>query len=821
MARPIRGLTEARGYSTQDHSLSCFGGAGGQHASAIASTLNIHNVIVHKYSSVLSAYGMALADVAVDLSEPSSETFNDGALERILPKVNALKVKALSQLEYQGVLEDNIYYEVYLNLRYLGSDTSMMIMEPKDGDFARQFKDEHRREFSFNLDKPLIVDDIRVRGVGKSPELQGAGSANFAKDLQTLSRKPVQSDQAFAVQKMYFPEIKGWVDAPVYRLGDLEPGTEVQGPSLVLDNTQTLVVHPTNTAIILNDHVYIDVGLGPKKQIDTKTIDPILLSVFGSRFMSIAEQMGRTLQKTSISLQIKERLDFSCAVFDGNGDLIANAPAVPVHLGAMSYAVSFQAKIFEGRLKPGDIIVSNMPTAGGSHLPDITVICPVFQDGEIVFWTAARAHHGDIGGLYGNSMPPESTELVQEGARIYAHLLVSDGKFDEEGIKEIFEEAGNYPNCLAARRFQDNLSDLKAQVSACAVGSAKIQDLFQEYSKDVVLFYMKGIRLNAEIAVRAFLQQVHKARNGKPLQAIDYMDDGTPINLTITINPADGGAIFDFEGTGPEGYHNLNAPSAVAKSAILYCLRCLIGIDIPLNSGCLAPLDVQIPPGTIISPSEHVACSSGNTETSQRVTDVVFKAFEATAASQGCMNVFQANYKDLAYGETICGGHGAGKTWVGTSGVHINMTNTKMTDAEIFEKRFPVILRKFGIREGSGGAGMNKGGDGVHREFEFIVPTSVSRYTMRPPSTCTDIVPITGRCHRRETSQCSIWNARRYARRSRLCVLDAQESRWHIKENQAQAFANYQCIKRRKTYYSHAWRRWLRYSPICRSCRCQ
>jgi 5-oxoprolinase (ATP-hydrolysing) len=532
MARPIRGLTEARGYSTQDHSLSCFGGAGGQHASAIASTLKIHNVIVHKYSSVLSAYGMALADVAVDLSEPSSETFNDGALERILPKVNALKVKALSQLEHQGVLEDNIYYEVYLNLRYLGSDTSMMIMEPKDGDFARQFKDEHRREFSFNLDKPLIVDDIRVRGVGKSPELQGAGSANFAKDLQT-----VKSDQAFAVQKMYFPEIKGWVDAPVYRLGDLEPGTEVQGPSLVLDNTQTLVVHPTNTAIILNDHVYIDVGLGPKKQIDTNTIDPILLSVFGSRFMSIAEQMGRTLQKTSISLQIKERLDFSCAVFDGNGDLIANAPAVPVHLGAMSYAVSFQAKIFEGRLKPGDIIVSNMPTAGGSHLPDITVICPVFQDGEIVFWTAARAHHGDIGGLYGNSMPPESTELVQEGARIYAHLLVSDGKFDEEGIREIFEEAGNYPNCLAARRFQDNLSDLKAQVSACAVGSAKIQDLFREYSKDVVLFYMKAIRLNAEVAVRAFLQQVHKARNGKPLQAIDYMDDGTPINLTITINP--------------------------------------------------------------------------------------------------------------------------------------------------------------------------------------------------------------------------------------------------------------------------------------------
>lgn len=317
----------------------------------------------------------------------------------------------------------------------------------------------------------------------------------------------------------------------------------------------------------------------------------------------------------------------------------------------MSYAVKFQANLWAGKLKQGDVLVSNMPTAGGSHLPDITVICPVFENGDIVFWTAARAHHGDIGGLKGNSMPPESVELVQEGARIYSHMLVSDGKFDEAGIKTIFEEAGNYEGCLAARRFQDNLSDMKAQVSACSVGSSKIQDLFTEYGRKVVLFYMTAIRQNAELGVRAYLKRVYKERNGVPLSAIDYMDDGTPISLTITINPEDGSAKFDFEGTGPEGYHNLNAPPAVAKSAILYCLRCLIGIDMPLNSGCLAPLDVIIPPGTIISPSEHVAVSSGNTETSQRVTDVVFKAFEATAGSQGCMNVFQANYKDLAYGE--------------------------------------------------------------------------------------------------------------------------------------------------------------------------
>lgn len=306
----------------------------------------------------------------------------------------------------------------------------------------------------------------------------------------------------------------------------------------------------------------------------------------------------------------------------------------PVHLGAMGYAVKFQAEYWKGKLAEGDVLVSNMPTAGGSHLPDITVICPVFEDGDIVFWTAARAHHNNIGGLRSNSMSPDTIELVQEGARIYSHKLVAGGKFDEEGIKAIFDEAGNYPDCTAALNFQDNLSDLKAQTSACSVGSTKIKELFEQYGREVVLFYMRGIRFNAEKGVRDFLKKVVQEK-GRMLSAVDHMDDGTAIKLQITINPEDGSAIFDFEGTGPEVLGNINTPPPVAKSSILFCLRCLIGIDIPLNSGCLAPIDVQIPPGTILSPTEHAAVSMGNTETSQRVMDVVFKAFEATAASQG------------------------------------------------------------------------------------------------------------------------------------------------------------------------------------------
>ncbi|KAI5479281.1 5-oxoprolinase (ATP-hydrolyzing) [Pseudohyphozyma bogoriensis] len=712
MARPIRALTESRGFLTSGHNLSCFGGAGGQHATAIASTLGIHNVIVHKYSSVLSAYGMALADVAVDDTEPCSEIYSSESLAALQPRLAALRAKSTASLVAQGIPESIVQTETFLNMRYQGSDTALMILEDAKGEFLEGFRESHRREFSFILDKPIIIDDIRVRATGSGAKLGGVAPRSYVKDLAALPRVKVAADQAFSSNEVYFEETEGKVATPIYRLSELVPGTVVKGPAIILDATQTLVIHPANVATILVDHVFIDVGLGPRKQLGTDVVDPIALSIFGNRFMSIADRMGRTLQRTAVSLQIKERLDFSCAIFGPDAGLVANAPHIPVHLGSMQYAIQYQAELHAGKLKEGDILVSNHPTAGGTHLPDITVVCPVFENGEIVFYVAARGHHGDIGGLNGQSMPPDSAEIWQEGASIMSTMLVSNGVFNEKEIVEIFEKAGTYENCAASRRIQDNISDLKAQCAACSQGAAQIKGLFQEYGKEVTQFYMRAIRNNAESSVREFFKKTYAERGGRLIHAIDHLDDGTPIELTVDIDPETGGAKWDFTGTGLE--------AAVCNSAIIYCLRTLIGTDMPLNAGVLAPVELVVPEGTILKPSPFAAVSSGNTETSQRTCDVIFKAFEACAASQGCMNVFHANYKSLSYGETICGGAGAGKTWKGQSGVHINMTNTRITDPEVLEKRFPLLLREFTIREGSGGVGLNMGGNGVHREFQVL-----------------------------------------------------------------------------------------------------
>lgn len=464
-----------------------------------------------------------------------------------------------------------------------------------------------------------------------------------------------------------------------------------------------------------------------------------MLSIFGHRFMAIAEQMGRALQKTSVSTNVKERLDFSCAIFDATGGLVANAPHLPVHLGSMSTCVRTQAKIWEGKLKKGDVIISNHPSYGGTHLPDITLLMPAFDDkGEkILFYAASRAHHADIGGITAGSMPPHSRELFQEGAAIKSEKIVSEGKFNEERITELlYKEPAEYPGCSGTRCLADNINDLRAQVSANQKGISLIESLIQEYGEETVQFYMVNIQDNAEQCVRSLLKDVHKRFEGKDLSSVDYMDDGTPIRLRVTIDPEKGEAIFDFEGTGPEVYGNVNAPEAVTYSAIIYCLRCLISEDIPLNQGCLKPIHVKIPPKSLLSPSPGAAVVGGNVLTSQRVTDVIFKAFEACAASQGdCNNLTfgfggnvsgETEVKGFGYYETIAGGSGAGPTWEGTSGVHTHMTNTRITDSEVFERRYPVILRQFSIRPGSGGRGQHRGGDGVVRDIEFRIPVQVS-----------------------------------------------------------------------------------------------
>ena len=451
--------------------------------------------------------------------------------------------------------------------------------------------------------------------------------------------------------------------------------------------------------------------------------------------MAIAEQMGRALQKTSVSTNVKERLDFSCAIFDATGGLVANAPHLPVHLGSMSTCVRTQAKMWEGRLKKGDVIISNHPSYGGTHLPDITLLMPAFDEkGEkILFYAASRAHHADIGGITAGSMPPHSRELFQEGAAIKSEKIVSEGKFNEERITELlYTEPAQYPGCSGTRCLADNINDLRAQVSANQKGISLIESLIQEYGEETVQFYMVNIQNNAEQCVRALLKKVYKKFEGKDLSATDYMDDGSPIRLRVAIDPDQ----FDFEGTGPEVYGNVNAPEAVTYSAIIYCLRCLISEDIPLNQGCLKPITVRIPPRSLLSPSAGAAVVGGNVLTSQRVTDVIFRAFEACAASQGDCNNLTFGYggnvageravRGFGYYETIAGGSGAGPTWEGTSGVHVHMTNTRITDSEIFERRYPVLLREFSLRPGSGGDGQHRGGSGVVRDIEFRIPVQVS-----------------------------------------------------------------------------------------------
>lgn len=457
--------------------------------------------------------------------------------------------------------------------------------------------------------------------------------------------------------------------------------------------------------------------------------------------MAIAEQMGRALQKTSVSTNVKERLDFSCAIFDATGGLVANAPHLPVHLGSMSTCVRRQAEIWEGQLKPGDVIISNHPSYGGTHLPDVTLLMPAFDPkGErILFYAASRAHHADIGGITAGSMPPHSRELYQEGAAIKSEKLVSGGRFDEDRVVELFyREPARYPGCSGTRCLADNINDLRAQVSANQKGISLIEALIDEYGEDTVQFYMVAIQNNAELCVRNLLKEVSKRFEGKDLSAVDYMDDGSPIRLKVSIDADNGEAVFNFDGTGPEVYGNINAPEAVTYSAIIYCLRCLISEDIPLNQGCLKPVHVKIPPKCLLSPSGHAAVVGGNVLTSQRVTDVIFRAFEACAASQGdCNNLtfgFGGNpgddetkaVKGFGYYETIAGGSGAGPTWEGTSGVHTHMTNTRITDSEVFERRYPVILREFSLRKGSGGRGQHNGGDGVIRDIEFRIPVQAS-----------------------------------------------------------------------------------------------
>ncbi len=726
MARSIREITVARGHDVRNHVLACFGGAGGQHACSLAKSLGIGKVLIHRFAGILSAYGLALANVVVEKQVPVSQELKSDSFFQLNPKLEELENEAIQEIMEQGAKKPNISCTRFLNLRYEGTDTQIMISEPKDHDFLKAFKNIYSREFGFDLnDRKVWIDDIRVRaefepsGVKKQP-------LEFEKGITELE----------CITQCYFEN--GWLDTQVYLMNKINPGDPINGPAILISDTSTVIIEPGCVSKINQfGDVEIDVPKEEPTEKSSLSRDPIQLAIISNKFMSIAEQMGRTLQRTAISTNIKERQDFSCAIFDPKGNLVANAPHQPVHLGSMGEAIRSQIKVHGDSMKPGDVYLSNHPKVGGTHLPDLTVITPVMEKGKPIFFVASRGHHADIGGISPGSMPPFSSSIEEEGAAILSFKLLEKGEFQEEKVKQLLlnpQKGGlnsNSKSISGARAVNDNISDLRAQVAANERGKQLLMKLIADYSLIKVHRYMSYIQDAAEESVRTLINKTFLKKSGKnKLVAKDFLDDGTHICLSILLRE-DGSADFDFSGTGVQVAGNLNAPISVTHSAILYCLRCLVDNDIPLNQGCLNPVSIHIPENSILSPSQNAAVAAGNVLTSQRIVDVIFKAFGAMAASQGCMNNLTFGNESFGYYETIGGGAGAGPNWDGASGVHTHMTNTRITDPEILEKRYPVLLREFSIRKNSGGKGLHFGGDGLIREFEFLEPLQLAVLTER------------------------------------------------------------------------------------------
>lgn len=577
MTRPIRTLSEGRGYGASSHNLGSFGGAGGQHAVFIARDLGIKRAIIPCYSSILSAYGMALADVVVENQEPSAITFSEQVVPEIKARLESLSSKGSQGLESQGFDATSTEHEYFLNMRYQGSDTSLMIsVSGNVAEADAAFTARHTQEFGFSQSRDILIDDVRVRSVGKSRVLNISSPFEELKKYKSDGLTPVPTP-IFA-RKIFF-ETHGWTETPVYELKSMSPGVHITGPAMIIDKTQTIVLDHLSKGVILPEHVILEVDKAEKQNVATETVDPVTLSVFGHRFMTVAEQMGHTMEKTSISVNIKERLDYSCAIFSADGGLVANAPHVPSHLGSMSTAIAYQAKRYKaGELKPGDVIISNHPQAGGTHLPDITTITPVFDDEEnpkeIIFFVANRGHHADIGGIVPGSMPPNSTELWQEGAAIESFKMIDQGVFDEAGlIKHLYEDPASFPGCSGTRTLTENIADLKAAVASNQKGIELIRSLIKEFTWPVVQLYMHAIQDNAAQSVRDLLKQIAAKYEDGVLEATEYNDDGIPFKLKVTIDKATGEAVFDFTGTGPEHSGNLNAPPTCSYSVIMVSLN--------------------------------------------------------------------------------------------------------------------------------------------------------------------------------------------------------------------------------------------------------
>ena len=702
MANAIKHISVQRGHDVTQYTLCCFGGAAGQHACLVADALAMTRVFIHPLAGVLSAYGMGLADQLAMREQAVEARLDDSrVLENIADK---LASEARSDLAAQGVSAETVKVIRRAHLKYEGTDTALPVLLAPVADMVQQFESAYRKQFSFLMPgKPLIAEAVSVEAVSSGEDIREAGV-----DAKRLAR-PVETVRVFTGGR--------WHEAPLYRRDDLGAGQRIEGPAIIAEANATTVVEPEwrSTVTPLN-HLLLERVQPRKSQSAIGTqVDPVMLEIFNNLYMSIAEQMGLRLQNTAYSVNIKERLDFSCALFDAEGNLIANAPHMPVHLGSMGESIKTVIRLNAGKMKPGNVYVLNAPYNGGTHLPDVTVITPVFDNQSILFYVGSRGHHADIGGITPGSMPPGSKVVEEEGVLIDNFLLVEEGRFREKETLALLA-SGKYP----VRNVQQNIADLRAQIAANEKGVQELRRMVAHFGLDVVRAYMRHVQDNAEESVRRVIGVL---KDG----AFDYpLDNGARIRVRITIGADRRRASIDFAGTTSQLPNNFNAPSAVCMAAVLYVFRTLVDDDIPLNAGCLKPLTVSIPDGCMLSPRYPAAVVAGNVETSQCITDALYGALGVIAASQGTMNNFTFGNERYQYYETVAGGSGAGPGFDGADVVQTHMTNSRLTDPEVLEWRFPVRLESFEIRHGSGGRGRWRGGHGAVRRVRFLEPMTAA-----------------------------------------------------------------------------------------------
>ncbi len=701
MANAIKQVSVARGYDVTRYALACFGGAGGQHACLVADALGMDTVFLHPLAGVLSAYGMGLADLRVLKERALELPLDDEAMKAVQRAFADLEAEARCELERQGVERADMTGLRTVFLKYQGSDTALPVEAADRDGLARAFAAAHKARFGFVMEgRPLVVEAVGI-------EMFGGGEDVDEAELPASAEAAVPR----AAARMFSGD--HWHDAPVFDRDRLLPGQAVDGPAIITESTATTVVEPGWRAEMnARRHLVLRrVVARPQRFAAGTRVDPVLLEVFNNLFMSVAEQMGAVLANTAHSVNIKERLDFSCAVFDAEGGLVANAPHIPVHLGSMGESVRTILRTRAGTLRPGDSFALNSPYAGGTHLPDITVVTPVFHGGAVRFFVASRGHHADIGGITPGSMPPDSTSIEQEGVLLDNFHLVEGGRLREAELAALLT-GGPYPT----RNLRQNIADLQAQLAANEKGAAELIRMVDMFGSETVAAYMGHVQDNAEESVRRVLATLSDGAF-----AVE-MDDGAVIRVAIRVDRAARRATIDFTGTSAQRPGNANAPTAITRAAVLYVFRCIVDDAIPLNEGCLKPLDIIVPPGSLLAPNPPAAVVAGNVETSQAVVDCLMGALGVMAASQGTMNNLTFGDDRHQYYETICGGAGAGPGFDGASAVHTHMTNSRLTDPEVLEWRFPVLVDGFAIRRGSGGAGARCGGDGVVRRLKFLHP---------------------------------------------------------------------------------------------------